>query len=182
MAVNMRTLRLKLVWLLVIPFLWFASPTSSSILWGVALGLLGLLIRGWAAGTIQKEEQLTTTGPYAYTRNPLYIGSLLLGVGITLGGGNPIWVALFLLFYLTVYSRTVLGEVVLLGELFGEQYAHYASHVPAFIPRLSPYQAPGGTDAGFTFARYRRNNEWEAALGFVLVFGYLTARWWMGRG
>ena len=87
----MRTLRLKLVWLLVIPFIWFASPTSPSILWGLALGLIGLLIRAWAAGTIQKEEQLTTTGPYAYTRNPLYIGSLLLGVGITLGGGHPTW-------------------------------------------------------------------------------------------
>ena len=178
----MRTLRLKLVWLLVIPFLWFATPTSSSILVGVALGLVGLLIRAWAAGTIQKEEQLTTTGPYAYTRNPLYIGTLLLGVGITLGGGSPIWVALFLLFYLTVYTRTVLGEVVLLGELFGERYEHYASRVPAFIPKLTPYQAPGGADAGFSFARYRRNNEWEAALGFVSVFGYLTVRWLVAQG
>ena len=188
----MRTLRLKLVWLLVIPFLWFASPTGSSIVWGAALGLLGLLLRGWAAGTIRKEEMLTTTGPYAYARNPLYIGSLALGVGITAAGGQ---VALVVVFYLTVYTRTMLGEVALLTELFGEQYAHYAAHVPAFVPRLTRYRAPdggpgdvsdgapatqpGGEVGGFTLARYRRNAEWEALLGYVLVFGYLTVRWWL---
>ena len=175
----MRTLRLKLVWLLVIPFLWFASPTASSILVGVALGLVGLLIRGWAAGTIRKEEQLTTTGPYAYTRNPLYIGSLVLGVGITLGGGHLTWVALFLVFYLVVYTRTMVGESRLLTELFGERYARYAGQVPAFFPRLTPYRGPDDTGGGFSLIRYRRNNEWEAVLGFVLVFGYLTVRWWM---
>ena len=175
----MRTLRLKLVWLLVIPFLWFASPTGSSIVWGAALGLLGLLLRGWAAGTIRKEEMLTTTGPYAYARNPLYIGSLALGVGITAAGGQVIWVALFVVFYLTVYTRTMLGEVALLTELFGEQYAHYAAHVPAVLPRLTAYRAPGGESDGFTLARYRRNAEWEALLGYVLVFGYLTVRWWL---
>jgi len=192
----MRTLRLKLVWLLVLPFLWFASPTGSTIAAGAALGLVGLLIRGWAAGTIRKEEELTTTGPYAYTRNPLYIGSLLLGVGITVGGGEAVWVALFVVFYLLVYTRTMLGEGALLTGLFGEQYAHYAAHVPAFVPRLIAYRSPdapvdaepgarsgaalpGAKVGGFTLARYRRNAEWEALLGFVLVFGYLTVRWWL---
>ena len=182
MAVNMRTLRLKLVWLLVIPFLWFASPTPSSLLAGFALGVVGLAIRAWAAGTIQKEAQLTTTGPYAYTRNPLYIGSLVLGVGITLGGGRLAWVGLFLGFYLAVYTRTMAGEVRLLAELFGERYEHYAGHVPAFLPKLTPYRAPDGTGEGFSLGRYRRNNEWEAALGFALVFGYLAVRWWLSRG
>lgn len=175
----MRTLRLKLVWLLVVPFLWFASPTPASLLVGAGVGTAGLLIRGWAAGTIRKEEELTTTGPYAYTRNPLYIGSFMLGVGITLAGGEWIWVALFLAFYLAVYTRTVVGERELLTEMFGDRYVHYAAQVPSFLPRLTPYRGPEGVGEGFTLARYRRNNEWEAALGFVLVFAYLTVRWWI---
>lgn len=178
----MRTLRLKVVWLLVVPFLWFATPTPTRLLVGAGLGALGLVVRGWAAGTIRKEEELTTTGPYAYTRNPLYMGSFLVGVGITLAGGHWMWVVLFLAFYLTVYTRTVLGEGELLGELFGERYAHYAAQVPAFLPRLTPYRSPDGEGEGFTLARYLRNNEWEAAVGFVLVFAYLGVRWWLAGG
>lgn len=178
----MRTLRLKLVWLLVVPFLWFAAPTGYSILVGAALGLTGLLIRGWAAGTIRKEEELTTTGPYAYLRHPLYLGSLLLGVGITLAGGHEAWVLLFLLFYVTVYTRTMVGEAALLTELFGERYAHYAARVPAFLPSVVPYGPPGVAGDGFTFARYGRNKEWEALAGYVLVFGYFVVRWWLGGG
>jgi protein-S-isoprenylcysteine O-methyltransferase Ste14 len=187
----MRTLRLKLVWLLVLPFLWFASPTPNWMFLGASVGIAGLLLRAWAAGTIRKEQELTTTGPYAYTRNPLYIGSLLTGVGLILGGGQPLWVLLFLAFYLTVYTRTMLGETELLTDLFGEAYVHYAANVPAFLPRLSPYEAPVTEQvsdagrvpdiqqAGFTFSQYRRNNEWEALLGFVLVFGYFAVRWWL---
>ncbi len=178
----MRTLRLKLVWLLVVPFLWFASPTGYSILVGAALGLTGLLIRGWAAGTIRKEEELTTTGPYTYLRHPLYLGSLLLGVGITLAGGHEAWVLIFLVFYVTVYTRTMLGEAALLTELFGGRYEHYAARVPAFLPSVVPYRAPGVAGDGFSLVRYRRNKEWEALAGYVLVFGYLTVRWWLGGG
>ena len=178
----MRTLRLKLVWLLVVPFLGFASPTGSSLLAGAALGLAGLLIRGWAAGTIRKEEELTTTGPYAYMRHPLYLGSLMLGVGISLAGGHEAWVLLFLVFYVTVYTRTMLGEAALLTELFGERYEHYAARVPAFLPSVVPYRAPGLAGDGFSLARYRRNSEWEALAGYVLVFGYFVVRWWLGWG
>jgi protein-S-isoprenylcysteine O-methyltransferase Ste14 len=176
----MRTLRLKLVWLLVVPFLWFARPTAPLLLAGAVLGLLGLLVRGWAAGSIRKEAELCTWGPYAHVRNPLYLGSLLLGTGITLAGGSLVWVGLFLAFYLTVYTRTIAGEVSLLTELFGERYTEYSERVPGFVPRLIP--DPGGAHdgEGFSFARYRRNNEWEALAGALAVFAYLTLRWWLG--
>lgn len=176
---NMRRLRLRAVWLLIVPFLWFAHPTPALLAAGGALGALGLLVRGWAAGTIHKERQLTTTGPYAYTRNPLYLGTFFLGLGITVAGGHWIWPALFLVFYVGVYGRTIRGEATLLGELFGERFRHYAANVPAFTPRLTPYRAPGVEGPGFTFDQYRRNREWEALLGALAGFGFLAVKLWL---
>jgi protein-S-isoprenylcysteine O-methyltransferase Ste14 len=178
----MRRLRLRAVWLLVVPFLWFARPTPALLAIGAGLGLLGLMVRGWAAGTIHKERELTTTGPYAFTRNPLYVGSFFLGLGITIAGGHWIWPVLFLAFYVGVYGRTMSGEAALLGELFGDRFHHYAAHVPALAPRLTPYRAPGQTGGGFTLAQYRRNREWEAALGALTGFAFLVAKWWLGSG
>ncbi len=176
----MRRLRLRAVWLLVVPFLWFARPTAKLLVVGAGLGLLGLLVRGWAAGTIHKEKELTTTGPYAFTRNPLYVGSFILGLGITIAGGQWIWPALFLVFYAGVYGRTMGGEAVLLTELFGDRFRHYAANVPAFAPRLTPYRAPGVEGGGFTLAQYKRNREWEAGLGALAGFAFLAAKWWLG--
>jgi protein-S-isoprenylcysteine O-methyltransferase Ste14 len=174
---NMRRLRLRAVWLLILPFFWFARPTPLLLEVGVALGVLGLLIRGWAAGTIHKEKELTTTGPYAFTRNPLYVGSFFLGLGVTLAGGHWIWPAVFGAFYLGVYGRTMSGEAALLTGLFGDRFRDYAAHVPAFVPRLTPYRAPGVEGGGFTFAQYKRNREWEAGLGALAGFGFLAAKY-----
>ena len=176
----MRRLRLRAVWILVVPFLWLARPTPLLLLVGGVLGLLGLSIRGWAAGTIHKERELTTTGPYAHARNPLYVGSFCLGLGITLAGGHWIWPAFFLAFYAGVYGRTMAGERALLTELFGDRYRVYAANVPALIPRLVPWREPGVADGGFTWAQYRRNREWEAALGAFLGFGFLVAKALLG--
>ncbi len=174
----MRRLRLRAVWLLILPFLWLARPTPALLAVGGVLGVFGLLVRGWAAGTIHKERELTTTGPYAFTRNPLYLGTFFLGLGISVAGGHWIWPALFLVFYAGVYGRTMRGEATLLGELFGERFHHYAANVPAFAPRLTPYRAPGGGGRGFTLDQYRRNREWEALFGAVAGFGFLALKLW----
>ncbi len=177
----MRRLRLRAVWLLVIPFLWLARPTSRLLVVGVVLALFGILLRGWAAGTIHKEEDLTTSGPYAFTRNPLYVGSFLLGIGVTVAGGLWYFVVAFVLFYLGVYGSTMRGEAELLTGLFGDRYRHYAAHVPVFLPRLTPYRAPepGRAPAGFRFAQYKRNREWEALLGALAGFVFLAGKWWL---
>jgi protein-S-isoprenylcysteine O-methyltransferase Ste14 len=176
--VNTRRLRLRAVWLLVVPFFWLAAPAVALLGLGAVVAAVGLLIRGWAAGTIHKERELTTTGPYAYTRNPLYVGSFLLGIGISMAGGHWIWPVLFMVFYVGVYGKTMAGEVALLTELFGDRYQHYAANVPAVVPRLRPYRAPGAQGGGFTFAQYRRNREWEALLGAAAGFAFLAAKWW----
>lgn len=173
---NMRRLRLRAVWLLILPFLWLCRPTPWLLAVGAAFGILGLLVRGWAAGTIHKERELTTTGPYAHTRNPLYVGSFLLGLGVALAGGQWWWPVLFLLFYGAVYGRTMAGEAALLTELFGDRYRRYAANVPGLLPRPTPWREPESAGQGFTFAQYRRNREWEALLGAVAGFGFLTAK------
>jgi protein-S-isoprenylcysteine O-methyltransferase Ste14 len=178
----MRRLRLRAVWLLVVPFLWLARPAGELLVLGGVLAVGGLVIRAWSAGTIHKERELTVTGPYAFTRNPLYLGSFLLGLGITVAGGHWAWPVVFLLFYAVVYGRTMAGEEELLTELFGDRYRDYASHVPAVIPRLTPYRPEGGGARGFTVAQYRRNREWEAALGALAGFAFLVGKWWLSTG
>lgn len=173
---NMRRLRLRAVWLLVLPFLWLSRPTLPLLVGGAVLGALGLFIRGWAAGTIHKEKELTTTGPYAHTRNPLYVGTFFLGLGVTLAGGQWWWPTLFLVFYVGVYGTTMAGEVALLTELYGDRFRTYAAHVPPLLPRLTPWREPGVRGQGFTFSQYRRNREWEALLGALAGFGFLGAK------
>jgi protein-S-isoprenylcysteine O-methyltransferase Ste14 len=176
----MRKLRLRAVWLLVLPFLWFARPTPASLSVGAGLAALGVLVRAFAAGYIHKDRQLTTTGPYARTRNPLYLGTFLLGLGVTIGGGRWIFVAVFLVFFALVYGRTIRNEARHLEGLFGDAYRHYARHVPLFFPRLTRYRAPGterdGGQAGFSGGRWRRNREYEALLGALAGFGFLVLR------
>jgi protein-S-isoprenylcysteine O-methyltransferase Ste14 len=173
----MRHLRLRAVWLLILPFFWFARPLPAALAVGAALGILGLFVRGWAAGTIHKEKDLTTTGPYAFTRNPLYVGSFLLGLGVTVAGGRWLWPILFFLFYVGVYGRTMAGERELLTELFGDRYRAYAANVPAVWPRLTAWREGDAPRGGFTWAQYRRNREWEAGLGALLGFGLLVGKW-----
>lgn len=176
MALTMRRLRLRAVWLIVVPFLWLSTPTARWLAIGAVLTVLGLAIRGWSAGTIHKDEELTTSGPYAFTRNPLYLGSFFIGVGVAIAGGHWIWPAVFLVFYATVYTRTMRGEARHLAELFPRRYAEYADEVPAFLPRLTPYRASLGATPGFEWSQYRRNREWEASLGALAAFGLLAAR------
>jgi protein-S-isoprenylcysteine O-methyltransferase Ste14 len=182
LSVTVRWLRLRAVWLLVVPFLWLASPTPRLMLVGVVLAAAGLALRAWAAGVIHKDRELTTTGPYAFTRNPLYLGSLLLGLGTVIAGGEWVFVALFLAFFALVYGRTMKREEAVLTEAFRERYEHYSAQVPLLLPRLAPYRARdvGERRGGFSVSRYRRNREWEALLGAVAGFAFLAAKmWWL---
>ena len=182
MKLNLRTLRLRAIWILVVPFLWVARPTPGLLALGGALALLGAALRGWAAGTIRKERELSTGGPYAHTRNPLYLGSFLVGLGVTVAGGLWVFVVLFGVFFALVYGGTIREEARKLGELFGERYADYAKSVPLFVPRVVPYRAadaPGAASAGgpgFTLERWRRNREYEALLGVAAGFAFLTVK------
>ena len=178
---SLGTLRLRAIWLLAVPFLLGAHPTIPLLFLGAVLATVGIAIRAWAAGTIEKERELATTGPYAHTRNPLYVGTLLIGTGVTVGGGRWEFALLFGLFFVFVYGRTIRREVDRLAERFGERYAAYARQVPLFVPRAVPYRAipvPGQMSAheGFTLERWRKNREYEALLGVVAGFLFLAVK------
>lgn len=172
-----RWFRLRAVWLLAIAFLWFARPTASLLAVGAILAVAGLVVRAWAAGVIRKDQELTISGPYAFTRNPLYLGSLLLGSGAVLAGGSWLFAAVFAAFFALVYGRTMKREEALLEELFGDRYRHYASSVPLLAPKLPPYRPEHPLQGNrFSLDRYLGHREWEALLGAVVAFGVLAAK------
>jgi protein-S-isoprenylcysteine O-methyltransferase Ste14 len=175
-AVVPRGRRTKSAWLLAVPFLVLARPTATAVGVGATLAALGLLLRGWAAGTIRKDEELTTGGPYARLRHPLYVGSFLVGLGLGVAGGHWIWPVLVGGLFATTYRRTVAEETTRLTELFGARYLEYAARVPALRPRLTPYRTGAATPGGFAWRRYVRNREWEALLGAAAAFAVLALK------
>ena len=127
MGLTLRDQRLRLVWLLVIPFFVFARPTPRLLVSGATVATLGLLLRGWAAGSILKDELLAVEGPYRIIRNPLYLGSFLLGLGAVVAGGSFSFLSLFLLFFTWSYARTLRAERKTLEETFGPAYEVFLS-------------------------------------------------------
>ena len=184
MAWDTGILRRVIAWALTLPFLWYCRPTATLLFLGTPFSVLGLLVRGWAAGSIDKDQELATSGPYAYLRNPLYLGTLLIGIGVTVAGGASEWILLFLAYFIAVYGMTISIERNRLTKLFGQEYHEYTSSVPSLIPRVVPHrpsQDSGG--CGFRFKRYRRNKEWEALLGVLAMFSFLAVKsifGWLG--
>ena len=121
---------------------------------------------------------MATTGPYAHTRNPLYLGSFMLGAGVTVAGGQWVFGVAFLAFFVLVYRATVRREVAELEVRFGERYRVYTAQVPAVLTRFSAYRGERSElpPEGFSRARYMRNREWEATLGVVVALGVLALK------
>lgn len=168
--------RLRAVWLLVPVFFLLAQPAPETLAAGAVFALLGALVRAWASGTIRKNVVLTTTGPYAYTRNPLYVGTLLVGLGVTTAAGSVVLVVMFLVFFAVVYVRTMRAEERNLEARFGDVFREYAAAVPLFVPRLRPYRVGVGEQTSFTIRRYLGHREWELLLGLALTFVALIAK------
>ncbi|MGA8489529.1 MAG: isoprenylcysteine carboxylmethyltransferase family protein, partial [Terriglobales bacterium] len=142
-------------------YLWLATPTELSVLIGSALIVPGLVVRALASGHVQKNEQLTTTGPYAYTRNPLYLGSLILAVGFAISARN-LWIgAGLIVIFLAVYLPVIRGEEAYLREHFAE-FAEYARQVPRLWPRSSSFSNNHGK---FSWDLYWKHREYNATLG-----------------
>ncbi len=173
--------RVPLGFLFGVAFLWFAPryATPQRIAIGGTISLIGVLIRAWSTGHIVKNETLTTTGPYAHTRNPLYLGSFLLALGFALAAH---WIAVVavIAFWVAVYGPTITRERDYLRTLYGAAYAEYETNVPAFLPRLSAWRGPVGADrsGGFSLPLYLRHNEWQAGLGFLFVLAWLRFSPW----
>jgi protein-S-isoprenylcysteine O-methyltransferase Ste14 len=170
----MQRWRVPLGFACAIIFLYFATPTDATLVVGAAVALPGLFLRAWASGHLRKNEALATTGPYAYTRNPLYLGSFLIGLGFTIAAGQLLLVIVFVVMILGIYLPVMRVESTTLGSLFGKKYGRYANEVPLLFPRFSPYRRSG--DAGFDRNLYFRYREYRAAIGVVIVWMLLAAK------
>ncbi len=155
---------------------WLARPTLRTLAVGAAIALLGLLVRGAAAGHLRKNSQLTVSGPYARVRNPLYVGSMLLAMGFAVAARSWIAAVILLTYFGFFYTLTVRREERSLAALYGAAFAEYAARVPAFLPRLRSAQKVGQS---FSWSLYRRNREYKAGIGMALamVLLWILMRW-----
>jgi len=143
------------------------------LLWGVGIAVCGLLLRGYAAGYLRKHQQLAISGPYAFTRNPLYLGSVILAAGFSVASHSwesTLLLAAYLAIFYPIVIRKEQGE---LKTLYGGAFEEYASKVPAFWPRLSP--AVNSTEH-FSWPLYKKNREYEAAIGLAVAMAILWIR------
>src|SRR3990167_3853358 len=134
-----RKLRLYFAWLFVLVLAVFGKSTSQGFWMGAPVILTGEAIRIWSHGYLRKAKQLATNGPYAFVRNPLYLGNFLIGLGFCLIIWHPAIALIFTLGFFPVYWVTVRGEEQRLAYKFGDAYADYLRQVPRFFPRLLPY-------------------------------------------
>ncbi len=165
--------RVRLGYPLAIAVLSLSRPTPRSILLGAPVGVIGLWLRAYAAGYLHKQEVLTVTGPYAYTRNPLYLGSAILALAAGIATRSWIAALILIIYFVTFYSVVMRREEKELSLRHGAAFAEYARAVPLFLPRLTAAKLSGSSAGSFSFAQYKKNHEWQAALGFLLLLAVL---------
>jgi protein-S-isoprenylcysteine O-methyltransferase Ste14 len=159
-------------------YFWQARPTWISIVIGGVAALIGVAIRGVASGHITKNSELTTSGPYAYTRNPLYLGSIVIAAGFAIAARNWLIVALLALLFAGIYVPVILAEEEFLRARFPE-FESYARQVPRLAPRFSAHAATGGS---FSRQRYLLHREYNALIGTAVMMAALVAKLvWSGR-
>jgi len=169
-----RRIRVPLGFAFAVVYFWLARPTWTAIGLGALIIVPGLLIRALASGHVRKNEALATSGPYAYTRNPLYLGSLLIGIGFGVAARSW-WVGgVLVLMFFAIYVPVIRGEERFLREKFPE-FDDYARRVPQMLPRITPFRS-GQQGGGFSMELYLKHREWNALLGAVAIAAVLVVK------
>jgi protein-S-isoprenylcysteine O-methyltransferase Ste14 len=167
-----RRIRVPLGFLFAVAYIWLARPSIGSICMGAAIACVGLLIRALASGHVRKNEQLATSGPYAYTRNPLYLGSIIIAAGFALASRSW-WVGVIaIVILLSIYVPVIHGEEEFLRARFPE-FDDYTRRVPRLFPRL---WARASSPEGFSWHLYWKHREYNAVLGAALMVAALLLK------
>ncbi len=172
--------RVRISLLFVIVAAVLAKPDLWSLLIGLGLTIAGLFLRTWACGHLEKERKLITAGPYRFTRNPLYLGNLLIGIGIVIGA-QSLWIlALAVVLFLVIYPVVIHTEKQKMKQLFPEAYTAYREKVPLFFPTLRP--SFRGQSNRFEWKRYKKNKEYRALIGAAIFWIAVTAKLLLNLG
>ena len=167
-------LRVPIGFISAILFVIISRPTWRSLAIGAPIALAGALIRAWASGHLRKNAELAVSGPYAFTRNPLYFGSFVMASGCAVCGGS-FWLGLWLTaFFLAVYLPVMQAEAAHMRRLFAGNYETWAANVPFFVPRMTPYG--NGWTQRFDPQQYLRHREYRAAIGLAIVIAALSLK------
>lgn len=167
-----RRSRVPLGFAVAVLYLWLANPIPVSLLIGALFIIPGLLIRALASGHVQKNERLATTGPYAYTRNPLYLGSFVIALGFAFAARSWWIVAIFSAMLVAIYLPVIRLEEVFLAQHFPE-FAEYARRVPPLVPTLTPSVRQRWE---FSWDLYRKHREYNATMGAVAIMAALVIK------
>jgi protein-S-isoprenylcysteine O-methyltransferase Ste14 len=167
-------LRVPIGFVLAVAVLYLAEPTSLSILAGLPVAVIGGVFRALAAGVIKKDSALATSGVYALTRNPLYLGSSLLAAGFAIMSANQVVAVLLFVPFGLIYPAVILREEAHLERLFGEEYRAYKKKAPRFFPRPT-LRFP----RSFSFAQYLSNREYNTALGLAGAVAFMWFKSWL---
>jgi protein-S-isoprenylcysteine O-methyltransferase Ste14 len=177
-----RRIRVPLGFVFAAFFLWLAQPDASFLALSLVLVLPGLWMRGYASGYVKKNAEVTMTGPYAFTRNPLYLGSILIAFGFALASRSILIAIVLTALFAVIYIPVIRSEEAFLRSKFAG-YDAYAERVPRLIPRLRPASADLSNDGGFTGALYRKHREYNALIGAAAIYAALILKlcFWHGR-
>ncbi len=167
-----RRIRVPLGFAFAAVFLWLARPSVLSLVLSLLLVAPGLLLRGYAAGYVRKNAELTQTGPYGYTRNPLYLGSMVAALGFTAASRQWPLVVLLAVLFAFIYLPVIRSEEKFLRAHFAD-FDAYAARVPRLLPRFTAKQKPGASGGTFSPERYRKHREYNSIMGAVAVYAAL---------
>lgn len=149
-----------------------AKPDFPSFLVGIGVCSLGLLIRTWSSGHLRKEKELTISGPYRYTRNPLYLGNFVIGISVVIASRSWWILGIFTVYFLLFYPLAIKKEKQRMKELFPHEYDEYKKKAPLFFPSWKPFLFSGKNR--FSWKLFRKNKEWRALIGALLFWLVLT--------
>ncbi len=184
-----RRIRVPLGFVFAAVFLWLARPTGKTMLLSLMLVVPGAWLRAYAAGYVRKNAELTLTGPYAYTRNPLYLGSMMIAFGFAVAAASWIILITLALLFAAIYLPTIRSEELYLREHFAG-FDEYAEKVPRLLPRLTAAEFPANENASggrFSGQQWRHHREYNALMGAGAIYLALAVRLfldhhWVMRG
>jgi hypothetical protein len=161
--------RVPIGYALAIVVFWLADPTPLSLAIGGVIAAAGEELRIWAAGHLEKGREVTTSGPYAFTRHPLYVGSSVMGAGFAVASASVAVAVIVAVYLVTTVTAAIRSEEAHLTDKFGERYPAYRQGAGPSEPRE------------FSFSRAMRNREYRALAGVLLTFALLAAKLYFGR-